>query len=62
MSPAPRTFNIYLYIYFRVTIAYFAVSGLDVLGAISSMTLDLRSRIIEWIYRLQVHPNKESEY
>ncbi|XP_026326081.1 geranylgeranyl transferase type-1 subunit beta [Hyposmocoma kahamanoa] len=42
----------------RVTIAYFAVAGLDVLGAISSISLELRSRIVEWIYRLQVVPDK----
>lgn len=45
----------------RVTIAYFSVAGLDVLGAISTVNLDLRSRIIEWLYMLQVHPNKESK-
>ncbi|KAF9823837.1 hypothetical protein SFRURICE_013374 [Spodoptera frugiperda] len=44
----------------RVTIAYFSVSGLDVLGAISSVSLDLKTRIIEWIYRLQVHPDKNN--
>ncbi|XP_041980753.1 geranylgeranyl transferase type-1 subunit beta [Aricia agestis] len=44
----------------RVTIAYFSVAGLDVLGSITNITLELRSRIIEWIYRLQVHPNKET--
>ncbi|KAJ8718510.1 hypothetical protein PYW08_002747 [Mythimna loreyi] len=44
----------------RVTIAYFSVSGLDVLGAISTVSLDLRNRIIEWIYRLQVHPDKNN--
>ncbi|KAL4717168.1 hypothetical protein ACJJTC_017055 [Scirpophaga incertulas] len=41
----------------RVTIAYFSVSGLDVLGAISSISQELKSRIIDWIYRLQVTPN-----
>lgn len=45
-----------------MTIAYFAVAGLDVLGAISSISLELRSRIVEWIYRLQVLPDKASEY
>ncbi|KAG6441552.1 hypothetical protein O3G_MSEX001911 [Manduca sexta] len=44
----------------RVTIAYFSVAGLDVLGSISSMSLELRSRIIDWLYRLQVHPYKET--
>ncbi|KAG7300193.1 hypothetical protein JYU34_015743 [Plutella xylostella] len=43
----------------RVTIAYFSISGLDVLGATSNLSLDLRSRIIEWIYRLQVQPKDE---
>ncbi|CAH2087485.1 unnamed protein product [Euphydryas editha] len=44
----------------RVTIAYFSVSGLDVLGSITSISLDLQSRIIKWLYQLQVHPNKEN--
>ncbi|KAL0870613.1 hypothetical protein ABMA27_005573 [Loxostege sticticalis] len=44
----------------RVTIAYFSVCGLDVLGSISSINLELRQRIVDWIYQLQVHPNKES--
>ncbi|XP_053611621.1 geranylgeranyl transferase type-1 subunit beta [Plodia interpunctella] len=44
----------------RVTIAYFSVCGLDVLGSISSLSVELRDRIVEWIYMLQVHPNKEN--
>ncbi|XP_022131184.1 geranylgeranyl transferase type-1 subunit beta [Pieris rapae] len=44
----------------RVTIAYFAVSGLDILGSISTMSLELQNRIIQWIYRLQVHPDKDT--
>ncbi|XP_050349743.1 geranylgeranyl transferase type-1 subunit beta [Nymphalis io] len=44
----------------RVTIAYFSVLGMDVLGSITSMSLELQSRIIEWLYRLQVQPNKEN--
>ncbi|XP_061719510.1 geranylgeranyl transferase type-1 subunit beta [Cydia pomonella] len=44
----------------RVTIAYFSVAGLDVLGSITSISVELRSRIIEWLYHLQVHPNKET--
>lgn len=50
------------FLHFRVTIAYFSVAGLDVLGSISAISLDLRSRIIEWLYRLQVHPDKESKW
>ncbi|CAK1542184.1 unnamed protein product [Leptosia nina] len=44
----------------RVTIAYFSVSGLDVLGSLSSISIELRNRIIDWIYRLQVQPDKET--
>lgn len=45
---------------YRVTIAYFSVAGLDVLGAITSISIELRTRIIDWLYLLQVEPNKES--
>ncbi|VVC96985.1 geranylgeranyl transferase type-1 subunit beta [Leptidea sinapis] len=44
----------------RVTIAYFSVAGLDVLGSISSLPEDLRNRIINWLYRLQVFPDNET--
>ncbi|XP_045538812.1 geranylgeranyl transferase type-1 subunit beta [Papilio machaon] len=42
----------------RVTIAYFSVAGLDVLGSITSISIELRSRIIDWLYLLQVQPRK----
>lgn len=47
-----------VFLNFRLTIAYFSVSGLDVLGAISTVSLDLRSKIINWVYRLQVQPSE----
>ena len=37
----------------RLTVAYFCVSGLDVLGAVERVDA---ARIIEWVYSLQVLP------
>ena len=45
----------------RVTIAYFALSGLDLLGALHEVEKD-RVNIIEWIYSLQVLPNNSGTY
>lgn len=44
----------------RVTIAYFSVAGLDILGAMPTLNVELKSKIIDWIYLLQVHPDKEN--
>lgn len=41
----------------RMTVAYFAVSGLDLLNALD--TIESKQRIIEWIYSLQVLPNSD---
>jgi len=38
----------------RLTIAFFAVSSLDILGALDKLTDPTREEIIEWIYSLQV--------
>ena len=38
----------------RLTVAYFCVSGLDVLGSVARVDAP---RIIEWIYSLQVLPS-----
>lgn len=35
-------------------IAYFAISGLDVLNEIDSLSLEDKKKIINWIYSLQV--------
>ena len=43
-----------------MTIAFFALSGLDMLDALSVVE-DEREQIIEWIYSLQVLP-KDSKY
>ncbi|KAK7116030.1 geranylgeranyl transferase type-1 subunit beta-like [Littorina saxatilis] len=40
----------------RMTIAYFALSGLDLLGALHEVEKE-KQAIIEWIYSLQVVPN-----
>ena len=41
----------------RITIAFFALSALDLLDALD--TVGNRQRIIDWVYSLQVLPNKE---
>ncbi|KAH9505085.1 Geranylgeranyl transferase type-1 subunit beta [Bulinus truncatus] len=40
----------------RVSVAYFAISGLDVLEALKEIN-DRRDNIIQWIYSLQVQPD-----
>jgi len=48
------------YIYqFRLTIAFFALSGLDVLNSLDSLSDKNKQEIIDWIYSLQVLPNAE---
>ena len=42
----------------RLTVAFFALSGLDVLGALSEIADD-RDTVIEWIYSMQV-PSSQS--
>lgn len=41
----------------RLTIAFFAISGLDVLNALDELSSENKQRAIDWIYRLQVLPN-----
>lgn len=43
---------------FRLTIAFFALSGLDMLDSLDVVNKD---DIIEWIYSLQVLPTEDSE-
>lgn len=43
---------------FRLTVAFFALSGLDMLD---SLDLVNKEDIIEWIYSLQVLPTEDSE-
>jgi len=38
----------------RLTLLYFAISGLDILGALDKV--DNKQRIIDWVYALQVLP------
>lgn len=44
-----------------MSLAFFAVSGLDVLNALGEIDKD-KDKIIEWIYSLQVLPNAEGTY
>ena len=41
-----------------MTIAFFAISGLDMMNALAVIDKD-RDSIIEWIYSLQVLPNAD---
>ena len=45
---------------FRVTVAFFALSGLDVVDALGIIEND-KENIINWIYSNQVLPNKDGE-
>lgn len=45
----------------RLTIAFFSVSGLDLLKSLSSMSDQLKSNIISWIYQLQIVPKDEGD-
>ncbi|XP_012946765.1 geranylgeranyl transferase type-1 subunit beta isoform X2 [Aplysia californica] len=40
----------------RVSVAFFAISGLDVLEAMKELS-DSRENIVKWIYSLQIQPN-----
>jgi prenyltransferase beta subunit len=49
----------------RLTIAFFAISGLDILNALDVLDDKKKEHIINWIYRLQVVPDgsrKENWY
>lgn len=35
-------------------IAYFSLSGLDILNALDKLDIDTTNKIIEWIYELQI--------
>jgi len=37
-----------------MTIAYFSISGLDILGALDDLGSEKKSEIVDWIYSLQV--------
>ncbi len=41
----------------RMTIAYFSISGLDILGALEDLGHEKRTELIDWIYSLQVVNN-----
>lgn len=43
-----------------MTIAFFAVSGLDVLDHLDLLSLDQRGQIVNWIYRHQIAPSAAS--
>ncbi|XP_031838267.1 geranylgeranyl transferase type-1 subunit beta [Nomia melanderi] len=40
--------------YSRLVIAFFAISGLDILNCLNDLSEETKSEAIEWIYRLQV--------
>jgi geranylgeranyl transferase type-1 subunit beta len=41
----------------RLMIAFFAISGLDILNALDVLIDEKKERIIDWIYRLLVVPD-----
>lgn len=44
----------------RATIAFFAVSGIDILDCMSLLSAEAKQNIVNWIYGLQVIPRDES--
>lgn len=40
----------------RLTIAFFSLSGLDVLNSLDIFSNEQRNKMIEWIYSLQILP------
>ena len=46
-------------IVFRMTLAFFAISGLDMLKSLD--VLKSKQEIVEWIYSLQVVPNEDGK-
>ena len=42
---------------FRMTVAFFAISGLDMMDALEVLDKDGRQKYIDWIYSLQVLPS-----
>ena len=43
----------------RMTLMFFAVSGLDILNSLDSLSPKLKEEIVEWIYSQQITPNAE---
>lgn len=41
---------------FRMTVAFFAISGLDIINSLNVLDKD-KDKIIDWIYSLQVLPD-----
>lgn len=50
---------IILLLIFRLSIAFFAISGLDVLNSLNSLSTKMTKDLIEWIYSLQIVPESE---
>lgn len=45
----------------RVTIAFFAVCGLDILDSLDLLPEDRKQQVIDWVYRHQVAPDVNAE-
>lgn len=43
----------------RMTLLFFGLSGLDVLNALDSIPAEEKQEIVEWIYAMQVLPDKD---
>lgn len=44
----------------RMTILYFGLSGLDVLNALDSIPAKEKQEMIDWIYAMQLLPDKDN--
>lgn len=43
-----------------MTLAFFCISALDLLGALDTITEDERKSAIEWVYAQQIHPDEKN--
>lgn len=58
-----KIFNLYFFFqmfFFRLSISFFAISGLDVLGRLDLLDKH-REEYINWIYLFQILPNQDDE-
>ncbi|XP_059487036.1 geranylgeranyl transferase type-1 subunit beta [Neocloeon triangulifer] len=45
----------------RLMVAFFSISGLDMINSLESCNAQYRLDMIEWIYSLQIHPSDDDE-
>lgn len=53
-------FYFFYLIHSRITLLFFAISGLDLLNHLDDLTDETKKDIIEWIYLQQLHPSSDT--